>query len=244
MSPLVRRALRNKWKASLPDITRLHLPETIALQLACRAPYMGIHTRDITPSSRTSSPVLFIPQSLTSRPPPTPIDDGPEARPPHPPRPPRATPRQTRQISHNAEFDIDWENIWHCGKRLVGPKKRHRHNRVVGTKTKESWICRHGANLDHNGLRYWVFRLCYEKKSCSALYASSGASHAARHLLCRHQIAEFGESGPSLRNPFTLASSSVSSSRPLSRQAGLGFQLTSHFSERAWKARFVDWIIL
>ncbi|EWY79581.1 hypothetical protein FOYG_17275 [Fusarium oxysporum NRRL 32931] len=184
-------------------------------------------------SSRTSSPVPSIPQSLTSRPPPTPADDGPEAT-------------LDETDFPQCEFDIDWENIWHCGKRLVGAKKRPRHKRVIGTKIKESWIYQHGANLDHNGVRYWLCRLCHEKKSyATALYASSGTSHATRHLLRQHQIAEFGESGPGLRNPFTLAASSASSSsRPLSRQASLGFQLASHFNESAWKARFVDWIIL
>ncbi|EXU94500.1 hAT family dimerization domain protein [Metarhizium robertsii] len=88
--------------------------------------------------------------------------------------------------------------------------------------------------------------LCHERKSSStALYASSGTSHAARHLLRQHQITEFGKTRPSLGTPFSLAASPASSSsRSLSRQASLGFQIASHFDERAWKARFVDWIIL
>ncbi|KAK2923026.1 HAT, C-terminal dimerization domain [Fusarium oxysporum f. sp. vasinfectum] len=183
------------------------------------------------PSSRTSSPVPSIPQSLASYLPPTSTDTTPEA---------------TVDDAPQCEFDIDWENIWHCGKRLVGVKKRPRHRRVVGTKMKESWIYRHGANLEHKGVRYWLCRLCHEKRSYStALYASSGTAHAARHLLRQHQIAEFGDSSPSLTTPFTLAAASASSSvRALSRQASLGFQLGSHFDERSWKARFVDWIIL
>lgn len=231
--PLARRALKNKRKkACLLDNTRLHLPETIALQLSRRAPYMRIHIHDIM-SSRTSSPVPSTPQSLTSHPPPTPVDDGPEAA----PATPDATPDETD--FPQCEFDIDWENIWHCGKRALGAKKRHRHKRAVDTKIKESWIYRHGANLDHNGVRYWLCRLCHEKKSYSALYASPGTSHAARHLLRRHQIAEFRDSGPSLKNPFTSASSSdSSSSRPLSRQTGLGFQLASHFNEGHGKLVF------
>ncbi|KAG7410115.1 putative AC9 transposase [Fusarium oxysporum f. sp. raphani] len=183
------------------------------------------------PSSRTSSPVPSIPQSLASYLPPTSTDTTPEA---------------TVDDAPQCEFDIDWENIWHCGKRLVGVKKRPRHRRVVGTKMKESWIYRHGANLEHKGVRYWLCRLCHEKRSYStALYASSGTAHAARHLPRQHQIAEFGDSSPSLTTPFTLAAASASSSvRALSRQASLGFQLGSHFDERSWKARFVDWIIL
>ncbi|KAJ3454427.1 hypothetical protein MRS44_018321 [Fusarium solani] len=136
--PLARRALRNKWKACLLGITRLQLPETIALQLSRRAPYMRIHTHDIMSSSRTSSPVPSTPQ-------PTPVDDGPEAA----PATPDATPDEAFP---QCEFDIDWENIWHSGKRAVGAKKRHRHKGVVDTKIKESWIYRHGANLDHNGV--------------------------------------------------------------------------------------------
>ncbi|KAL5583913.1 hypothetical protein FOVSG1_015264 [Fusarium oxysporum f. sp. vasinfectum] len=88
------------------------------------------------PSSRTSSPVPSIPQSLASYLPPTSTDTTPEA---------------TVDDAPQCEFDIDWENIWHCGKRLVGVKKRPRHRRVVGTKMKESWIYRHGANLEHKG---------------------------------------------------------------------------------------------
>jgi hypothetical protein len=41
------------------------------------------------------------------------------------------------------EFEIDWENIWHGGKRLMGAKRRPRHRRVIGTKIKKSWIYRH-----------------------------------------------------------------------------------------------------
>jgi hypothetical protein len=48
-----------------------------------------------------------------------------------------------------------------------------------------------------------------------------------------------------LRSAFTIAAKSASSSvRPLSRQTSLGFQLASHFDERSWKTRFVDWVIL
>jgi hypothetical protein len=63
-------------------------------------------------------------------------------------------------------------------------------------------------------------------------------------LLREHHITESGERGLNRQTPFALAASSVSSSRALSQQASLGFQLTSHFDEAAWKARFVDWIIL
>ena len=41
-----------------------------------------------------------------------------------------------------------------------------------------------------------------------------------------------------------MAASSTSSSRVLSWQASLGFQPASHFDEAAWKARFINWIIL
>jgi hypothetical protein len=84
------------------------------------------------------------------------------------------------------------------------------------------------------------------KKSYStALYVSSGTSHAARHLLRQHHITEAGHSGPGLATPFTLAATDgSSSSHLLSRQASLGLQLASHFDEGAWKARFVDWVIV
>ncbi|KAG8664428.1 hypothetical protein FPOAC2_13381 [Fusarium poae] len=48
-------------------------------------------------------------------------------------------------------MSADWENIWHGGKRLMGAKRRPRHRRVIGTRIKESWIYRHGANLEHHG---------------------------------------------------------------------------------------------
>ncbi|KID93531.1 transposase-like protein, partial [Metarhizium majus ARSEF 297] len=133
-------------------------------------------------SSRASSPVS-IPPSTASLPPSTPLDSSPHATPGPPP---------FETDAPHCEVDIDWGNIWHCGKRLVGAKRRPRHKRVVGTKIKESWIYRYGANLEHNGVRYWLCRLCHERKSYStALYASSGTSHAARHLLRQHQITEF-----------------------------------------------------
>ncbi|OBS16247.1 hypothetical protein FPOA_13050 [Fusarium poae] len=180
------------------------------------------------------------PQSLPSRPPPIPADDGFEGT----PASREATTDETD--ASPCEFQIDWENIWHGGKRLMGAKRRPCHRRVIGTKIKESWIYRHGANLEHHGVRYWLCRICHVKKSYStALYVSSGTSHAARHLLRQHQITEAGESDPSLATPFTLAATSGSSlSRLLSRQASLGLQLASHFDEGTWKARFVDWIIV
>ena len=115
--PLARRALRSKWKACLLDITRLHLPETIALQLSCRAPYMRIHTHDIMSSSRTSSPVPSIPQSLTSHPPPTPVDDGPEAT----PATPDATPDETD--FHNANLISTGRTSGTAENELWAPKR-------------------------------------------------------------------------------------------------------------------------
>ncbi|KJZ70963.1 hypothetical protein HIM_09667 [Hirsutella minnesotensis 3608] len=144
------------------------------------------------------------------------------------------------------DFVIDWENIWHGGKRLLGARRRPRHKRVVGTRIKESWIYRYGANLEHRGVRYWLCKICHIKKSYStASYASSETAHAARHLLRQHQIAESGERVSGLKTPFSLASgSTLSSFSPASQQTNLGYQIGSHFDEEAWKARFVDWIIV
>lgn len=211
------------------NLTRLHCQETIAAFASCSV--YRINIRIMRSSSRTSSPVSSIPQSLAFDLPSTSTS---------------AAPDGTADDTSSCEFDIDWENIWHCGKRLLGAKKRPRHRRVIGTKIKESWIYRHGANLEHKGVRYWLCRFCHEKRSYStALYASSGTAHAARHLLRQHQIAELGDSNPGLTTPFTLAATSTSSSvRSLSRQTSLGFQLATPFDERSWKARFVDWVIL
>jgi hypothetical protein len=187
--------------------------------------------------SRITSPLSSTPQSFLTHPPSTPLEDSFEVTP--------VSPEAEEIEVSQCQFDIDWENIWHSGKQLVGVKKRPRHKRVIGTKIKESWIYQHGANLEHSGVRYWLCRLCHMKKSYStALYVSSGTSHAARHLLRQHQIAEVGKSGPNLTTPFSLAMTNRSSSHSLSQQASLGLQLTSHFDERTWKARFVDWVIL
>ena len=195
--------------------------------------------RVIMSSSRATSPVSSTPQSLPSRPPLILFDEDVEAI--------RASPDATSETDASpSEFNIDWENIWHGGKRLVGAKKRPRHKRVIGTKIKESWIYRHGANLEHRGVRYWFCRICHVKKSYStALYVSSGTAHAARHLFRQHQITEAGDSGPGLATPFTLAATDgFSPSHCLSRQAILGLQLASHFDEGAWKARLIDWVIV
>ncbi|KAF6528137.1 hypothetical protein HZS61_008439 [Fusarium oxysporum f. sp. conglutinans] len=96
-------------------------------------------------SSRTTSHMSSTPQSLPSRPPPIPADDGFEGT----PASREATTDETD--ASPCEFEIDWENIWHGGKRLMGAKRRPRHRRVIGTKIKESWIYRHGANLEHHG---------------------------------------------------------------------------------------------
>jgi hypothetical protein len=193
--------------------------------------YIRIHIRATMSPAGSLSPVSPAPQSFASYLPATATSTTPEA---------------PSDDASQCEFDIDWENIWHGGKRLVGAKKRPRHRRVVGAKMKESWIYRHGANLEHKGIRYWLCKICHKQRSYStALYASSGTAHAARHLLRQHHVAESGGGSPSLTTPFTLAATSASTPpRPLSRQSTLGFQLASLFDERSWKARFVDWIIL
>ena len=101
-------------------------------------------------SNSAPSSVLSTSQSLPSHPLPTRVDDGPPATSSEA----TATTRDDETDTARCEFDIDWENIWHNGKRLVGVKRRPRHKRVVGTKIKESWIYQHGANLEHNGVRY------------------------------------------------------------------------------------------
>ncbi|KAK2926847.1 hypothetical protein FoTM2_013717 [Fusarium oxysporum f. sp. vasinfectum] len=80
------------------------------------------------PSSRTSSPVPSIPQSLASYLPPTSTDTTPEA---------------TVDDAPQCEFDIDWENIWHCGKKTCGRQKeassqtgrRHKDERIMDIST-------------------------------------------------------------------------------------------------------------
>lgn len=151
---------------------------------------MRIHTHDIMSSSRTSSPVPSTPQSLTSHPPPTPVDNGPKAA----PATPDATPDETD--FPQCEFDIDWRTSGTAENELWAPKRGIVTKGLSAERIKESWIYRHGANLDHNGVRYWLCRLCHVKKSYSAVYASSGTPHAAGHLFRRHQIAEFGRAVP------------------------------------------------
>ncbi|KJZ68529.1 hypothetical protein HIM_12077 [Hirsutella minnesotensis 3608] len=144
------------------------------------------------------------------------------------------------------DFVIDWDNIWHGGKRLVGARRRPRHKRVIGTRIKESWIYKYGANLEHKGIQYWLCKICHINKSYStALYASSGTSHAARHLLRQHHIADCQGSDSRVKTPFTIAATTASS--PFgseSRQTSLGYQIGSHFDEEVWKSRFIDWIIV
>ncbi|KAG8664834.1 uncharacterized protein FPOAC1_013614 [Fusarium poae] len=65
-------------------------------------------------SSRTTSHMSSTPQSLPSRPPPIPADDGFEGT----PASREATTDETD--ASPCEFEIDWENIWHGGKRLMG----------------------------------------------------------------------------------------------------------------------------
>jgi hypothetical protein len=66
------------------------------------------------------------PQSLLTHPPSTPLEDNFEVT--------HVSPEAEEIDVSQCEFDIDWENIWHSGKRLVGVKKIPRHKRVIGTK--------------------------------------------------------------------------------------------------------------
>lgn len=143
----------------------------------------------------------------------------------------------------HCEFDVDWENIWHSSKRLVGVRFRPRHRRTVGTKIKESWVYQHGASLDHNGSRYWLCKICHLKKSYkTALYTASGTHHIANHLSRAHRITEQGQIQQQVHNPFTVAALRMSSNPTLSRQSS--YQVATPFNAETWKARFVDWCIL
>ncbi|KAK2669167.1 hypothetical protein RAB80_014693, partial [Fusarium oxysporum f. sp. vasinfectum] len=173
------------------------------------------------PSSRTSSPVPSIPQSLASYLPPTSTDTTPEA---------------TVDDAPQCEFDIDWENIWHCEKKTCGRQKeassqtgrRHKDERIMDISTWRKFRAQRRTLL---ALQTLPRKEELFDGSVCLVWDSS----------CREAPAP----SPSLTTPFTLAAASASSSvRALSRQASLGFQLGSHFDERSWKARFVDWIIL
>jgi hypothetical protein len=147
----------------------------------------------------------------------------------------------------HCDFNIDWNNSCHNGKRLNGAKLKPRHRRDINTKVKESWMYGHGVSLEHNGPRYWLRKLCYLKRSYStALYSSAGTTRAVKHLLREHKISECCQLPPSrVLNPLTFSGSLVSSSGiHLLRQSSLGLQVATHFCEELWKNRFVDWVIL
>ena len=65
--------------------------------------------------------------------------------------------RDNDSTSNICEFSIDWENIWHGNKRLIGVEYRPRHRRTVGTKIKESWIYQYGANTQSYIRWQWIF---------------------------------------------------------------------------------------
>lgn len=157
-------------------------------------------------------------------------------------RPPHARLQLTRQMHHHANLKSIGRISGTVANDLWAPKR----GPVTGGSSAPRSKSRGYTDMAPIWVRYWLCRICHVKKSYStALYVSSGTSHAARHLLRQHQITEAGESDPSLATPFTLAATSGSSlSRLLSQQASLGLQLASHFDGGTWKARFVDWIIV
>ncbi|KAM4063997.1 transposase-like protein [Hirsutella rhossiliensis] len=148
-------------------------------------------------SSRDTSPVSSVPQSFASRPHPTPVND-----------------KQTRQMLHNANLT------------LIGRTSGTAANDfgVVGTKIKESWIYRYGANLEHSGVRYWL---------CRISPASSAPNHGIRRESSRIEDSVY------LGGYVTIlfVPTFISTGQP-------SYQLASHFDERTWKARFVDWVIV
>ena len=149
--------------------------------------------------------------------------------------------RDNDSTSNICEFSIDWENIWHGNKRLIGVEYRPRHRRTVGTKIKESWIYQYGANLEHQGTRYWLCRECHIKKRFhTALYCSSGTAHSIKHLQRIHNIDENGPINIRSRNPFTTAASSSISAAP---RNAIGFQIASPFNAETFKAKYIEWFV-
>ncbi|KAG7426377.1 putative AC transposase [Fusarium oxysporum f. sp. raphani] len=67
---------------------------------------------------------------------------------------------------------------------------------------------------------------------------AQGRQNEARYALVKY------DGPPAHSKFFEVASIPISELGDVEARASLGFQLGSHFDERSWKARFVDWIIL
>jgi hypothetical protein len=88
-------------------------------------------------------------------------------------------------------FNINWNEIWHGTKRLIGCYYMPQHKRVVGTNAKVSWIWQHSAKLVHNSKKYWLCRLCHRaKKYSSALYSASSTEYCHEHMETFHGLVD------------------------------------------------------
>src|SRR5437764_14712426 len=68
--------------------------------------------------------------------------------------------------SHCCVFDIDKSILWYENKLLKNVEYRPRHRRVLHTKAKISWIYKHGADLQADGVpKIWLCKICHLRKS-------------------------------------------------------------------------------
>ena len=140
--------------------------------------------------------------------------------------------------TNGGDFEINWEQLYFAGKRLVGAVYRQRHKRVIGTGAKISWVWQHGAELEHQGSRYWLCRRCHQsKKYHNQLLSAKGTSHIHEHMAAHHLLRE---SGPVLsstsRNPFERANATTAS-------FAIPDINTRLIDDVQWKEDYISWII-
>jgi len=94
--------------------------------------------------------------------------------------------------TNGGDFEINWEQLYFAGKRLVGAVYRQRHKRVIGTGAKISWVWQHGAELEHQGSRYWLCRRCHQsKKYHNQLLSAKGTSHIHERITYYEKAVQF-----------------------------------------------------
>src|SRR2546421_376889 len=103
-----------------------------------------------------------------------------------PPQKYRSLPRP----SHACTFDIQFDALEYRGQTLEYVQYRSRHERVLNTKVKVSWIYQHGADIQAKGYeKLWLCRRCHQKKAYnSQLFDAKSTSSITSHLRKVHRI--------------------------------------------------------
>lgn len=144
------------------------------------------------------------------------------------------------------EFDINWDEVWRNGKKLVpyrlGYRVKHMSQLRGGRETSAMW--KYGADLQYREasgelVKIWLCKACHLQRDRNAAKTYNGNRHIVDHLKRVHRIGVDGSllSDPARppSSPWEVAANVAGANRALSHQP---------WAEGALQSALIDWAIL